>query len=184
MQRSTPHRSPNSGPATASEPQAEVPFWEAKPLDRMNADEWERLCDGCGRCCLLKVQDEETDEIYLTRLACKLLDVRSCRCTNYPERREHVPDCITLTVAKLDELVWLPETCAYRRLHEGRGLAWWHPLVSGTLETVHAAGISVRGRALPETEKRLMHVEDFLVDDWPEPEDARGRAAAAEAGSA
>jgi uncharacterized cysteine cluster protein YcgN (CxxCxxCC family) len=151
-------------------------------LAEMSADEWEQLCDGCGRCCMLKVQDEDTDEIYLTRLACKLLDVGTCRCTNYQDRQAHVPDCITLTLAKLDELVWLPDTCAYRRLHEGRGLAWWHPLVSGSSETVHAAGVSVRGRALPETDKRRMHVEDFLIDDWPAPDDEQPVAAAQDGG--
>ena len=133
----------------------------------MTQAEWEALCDGCGRCCLLKVEDEDTGEIYLTRLSCRLLDPVSCRCRDYGRRQSLVPDCISLTVDKLDQLQWLPETCAYRRLHEGRGLAWWHPLVSGDPDTVHAAGVSVRGRAVTETDKRLLSIEDFLVNDWP-----------------
>lgn len=146
--------------------QPEMPYWETKSLVEMSPVEWERLCDGCGRCCLLKVEDEDTGDVYLTRLSCRLLNTYTCQCTNYDQRHTHVPDCITLTVEKLDQLAWLPDSCAYRRVNDGRGLAWWHPLVSGSPETVHAAGISVRGRALRETPKRLLCVEDFLVNDW------------------
>ena len=142
------------------------PFWEAKPLSGMSQDEWESLCDGCGRCCLLKVEDEDTGDIYLTGLACRLLDLKTCRCRNYADRRRHVPDCITLTVPDIERLSWLPASCAYVRLAEGRGLAWWHPLVSGDPDTVHAAGISVRNKALRETPVRLARIEDYIVDGW------------------
>jgi len=142
------------------------PFWETKTLDEMSTAEWESLCDGCGRCCLLKVEDEDTGDIYLTGLACKLLDLDSCRCRSYEDRHRLVPDCISLTTAAVSRLTWLPDTCAYRRVAQGRGLAWWHPLVSGDPDTVHAAGISVRGKALRETPARLAAIEDFIVDGW------------------
>jgi uncharacterized cysteine cluster protein YcgN (CxxCxxCC family) len=123
----------------------EKPFWETKRLQDMSPDEWDALCDGCGQCCLVKIEDEDSGNIFLTRLACSLLDVGSCRCKDYANRFARMPDCLSIDIKAVRKLKWLPQSCAYRRLHEGRGLAWWHPLISGDPETVHQAGVSVRG---------------------------------------
>jgi uncharacterized cysteine cluster protein YcgN (CxxCxxCC family) len=146
--------------------QNERPFWQVKTLAEMSAAEWESLCDGCGRCCLNKLEDYDTGEIHWTYIACTLLDPSSCRCKDYEHRFAKVPDCIQLDVEKVETLAWLPPTCAYRLIHEGRGLYWWHPLVSGSEETVHEAGISVRGRTIPEDGIDPDDYEDYLVD-WP-----------------
>lgn len=137
-----------------------APFWQRKRLDELDTAEWEALCDGCGRCCLHKIEDDDTGELYATDVACRLLDGESCLCSNYPQRHEHVPDCLTLTPERIAEFGWLPVTCAYRRLAEGRGLAWWHPLVSGRAETVHEAGVSVRGQTVPE--QRITSTDDLV----------------------
>jgi uncharacterized cysteine cluster protein YcgN (CxxCxxCC family) len=142
----------------------EIPFWRAKSLTEMSDKEWESLCDGCGRCCLLKLEDADTGEIDYTDAACKLLDLESCKCSDYPNRKSHVSDCIKLTPKKVEAFDWMPQTCAYRLLAAGRDLYWWHPLVSGDLETVHAAGISVRGKCVPEAEAG--DPEDRIVT-WP-----------------
>lgn len=142
------------------------PFWRRKRLDQMTAREWESLCDGCGLCCLVRFEDEETDEIIPTRVHCKLFDPDLCRCADYANRHEHVPDCIKLTPGNIEALQWMPKSCAYRRLHEGRDLAWWHPLVSGDPESVHRAGVSVRGQTI--SEDALADPEDaldFAADD-------------------
>lgn len=122
------------------------PFWKTKPLEAMSAREWESLCDGCGKCCLSKLEDEDTGEIYWTSVGCRLLDTKSCRCSDYEHRAEKVPDCVRLTPQNVRTIDWLPTTCAYRLVAEGHDLYWWHPLVSGSAETVHEAGISMRGR--------------------------------------
>ena len=125
-------------------------FWE-RPIATLGRDEWEALCDGCGQCCLHKVEDEETGAVYPTNVACKLLDIGAARCSDYPNRKRLVPDCLRLTPRLAAELEWLPETCAYRLRAEGQPLPEWHYLVCGDREAVHAAGISVRGRAISET---------------------------------
>ena len=142
------------------------PFWQTKTLEEMSPQEWESLCDGCARCCLVKLEDEDTSEIHLTRLSCKLLHVRTCRCTNYENRFSLMPDCIEITVEKVRELKWLPQTCGYRVIAEGRELAWWHPLISGTRDTVHEAGISVSGFAMSEARVKEENYGRYIIDDF------------------
>ena len=127
-------------------------FWQHKPLAGLSAEEWEALCDGCGKCCLHKLEDEESGEVYFTNVACRLLDAATCRCADYDHRTAQVPDCLTLTPQLLHDPRWLPSTCAYRLLAEGRRLPWWHPLVSGNAQSVIRSGQSIAGRVVPETE--------------------------------
>ncbi len=134
-------------PVVSGAMDAPAPFWKTKTLEQMSHDEWESLCDGCGRCCLHKLRDDDTGALSFTNVACRLLDLHSCQCSDYAHRRRKVPDCVALTPAEVRAIDWLPPSCAYRRLAEGKDLAWWHPLVSGDPDTVHEAGISVRGRA-------------------------------------
>lgn len=122
------------------------PFWQTKALADMSREEWESLCDGCGKCCLAKMEDEDTGEIHWTSVACRLFDSAACTCKDYANRHAVVSDCVALTPENVGTIVWLPNTCAYRLLAEGRDLYWWHHLVSGSRDTVHAAGISIRGR--------------------------------------
>jgi len=143
------------------------PFWETKTLAEMTAAEWESLCDGCGKCCLVKLQDADTDEVSYTDVACKLLDCGTARCSDYPNRKAKVPDCVVLDAGVVDQLSWMPSTCAYRLVKEGKGLHWWHPLVSGDPDTVRAAGISAIGRVVSET---VIQDDSELLDhlvDWP-----------------
>jgi uncharacterized cysteine cluster protein YcgN (CxxCxxCC family) len=144
---------------------AEAPFWRTTPLTEMTTAQWESLCDGCGRCCLVKLEYEDTGEIDWTNIACRQLDPETCRCRNYALRKTLVEDCLSLTPAMVDRLSWLPATCAYRLVAEGHDLYWWHPLVSGSAETVHQAGISVRHKVIGEDEAGPP--EDHVVD-WLE----------------
>jgi uncharacterized cysteine cluster protein YcgN (CxxCxxCC family) len=141
-----------------------TPFWEGKTLAEFSEAEWESLCDGCAKCCLNKLEDEDTGELFFTNAACRLLDIRHCRCTDYPHRSERVPECLNLRKGFV-EFAWLPSTCAYRRLHEGIGLPAWHPLLTGRADSVHAAGESVRGYAVSEDgiEDLTDHVIEWLV---------------------
>lgn len=138
-------------------------FWREKSLETMTIDEWESLCDGCARCCMVKLEDEATQEIAYTAVVCDLLDIEQCRCTRYPSRNELVADCVELTAQRAASFKWLPVTCAYRTLAEGRELAWWHPLVSGDLNTVHEAGISVRNKVVPEGQVHKDDLESMIV---------------------
>lgn len=147
-----------------------APFWKSKSLAEMSRSEWESLCDGCGRCCLNKLEDEDTGKFLYTRAACKLLDLGTCRCTDYANRAARVPDCVTLTAENVGELGWLPATCAYRLLDEGRSLPWWHPLVSGRQETVAEAGIGMAGIAYSE---EGLSVDDLVDHLWRLPKAKR-----------
>ncbi len=139
------------------------PFWKTKQLSEMTTAEWEALCDGCGRCCMLKLEDEDTEQVYMTRIACKLLDIGKCSCKDYPNRHKKVPDCLQLTVGLVESLSWLPGTCAYRLIQEGQDLAWWHPLVSGDPHSVHEAGVSVRTWAMTETSARVDQLHRYII---------------------
>ena len=141
---------------------ATPPFWKEKRLDELEAEQWESLCDGCAKCCLYRLEDEDTREIHFTNVHCRLLDTRSGRCTDYPNRSRRVPDCVTITPAVLRDPYWLPATCAYRLLAEGRDLPAWHPLVSGDPLTVVAAGQRVCGRTICEDDAD--DLENHLVD--------------------
>ncbi len=140
-------------------------FWERKPLSQLNDQEWEALCDGCGKCCLNKLEDEDTGEVALTCVACRLLDDESCQCAQYPIRHQFVPECVVLTPKNIAEIAyWMPETCAYRLLFDGKPLYDWHSLNSGTAQTVHDAGISVQGWTVPEFEVPEDEWEDHIID--------------------
>lgn len=139
-----------------------LPFWKTKPLAEMSEAEWESLCDGCGKCCLAKLEDADTGEIHWTSIGCRLFDEKTCRCRDYDDRQAKVADCVRLTPENVGEIPWLPTTCAYRLLAEGRDLYWWHPLVSGSTETVHEAGVSIRGR-LTGLETDMEGEEDYLA---------------------
>lgn len=141
-------------------------FWEKYPFDKLSAEEWEALCDGCGKCCLNKLEDEDSGMVVFTRVACRLLDDETCRCSQYEIRRQFVPECIVLTPKTLPDVSYfMPYSCAYRRLHEGRGLADWHPLVSGDPESVHKAGISMQGQTVPEFEVPEEEWEHYLIEE-------------------
>ena len=134
-------------------------FWETIPMSKMTSEEWEALCDGCGKCCLNKIEEEDSGDVYLTRVACRLLDDQSCQCSQYETRKSIVPECIMLTPTTLDKhMYWMPQTCAYRLLHKNLPLPEWHPLKTGDPQSVHKAGVSVQGMTVSE-----LTVDD---DDW------------------
>jgi len=140
------------------------PFWRQKTLAQMTRAEWESLCDGCGKCCLNKIEVIESGEYLYTSVACRLLDQHACRCTDYANRTRRVKGCVALTPGNVGRLAWMPSTCAYRLLHEGKDLPRWHPLVSGDPESVHRAGMSVRGRVV--SEDKVEEIAYHIVD-WP-----------------
>ncbi|WNK19228.1 YcgN family cysteine cluster protein [Halomonas piscis] len=142
-------------------------FWERFSLEELNDAEWEALCDGCGQCCLLKLHDEDTQEVAVLNVACRLLDTHSCQCSDYPNRFDSVPDCIQLTPALVREFTWLPSTCGYRRVAEGRKLASWHPLLSNDAERVHRKGVSVRGYAISQDRVPEHRLEEHVIAVLP-----------------
>lgn len=145
----------------------DIPFWKRKTLEQMTKVEWESLCDGCARCCLNKIEDEDTGKLYFTDVACKLLDHDGCRCKDYRNRQKKVPDCVRLTPQEVRDIDWLPPTCAYDLIAKGKDLYWWHPLISGDPDTVHQAGVSVRGRVgASESDVPDAELEHWIVK-WP-----------------
>ncbi len=138
-------------------------FWKKYSLTELNPAEWEALCDGCGLCCLIKLEDEELQEIAYTKVACKLLDCQTAQCSNYSQRVQHVPDCIQLTPEKLANIQWLPASCAYRRLDQGKSLPSWHYLNSGTRSSIIQAKKSAAGRCISEVEVDEEQIEDYIV---------------------
>jgi len=137
-------------------------FWKTKSLDKMTSDEWEQLCDGCALCCMNKIEDEDSGEIFYTNAACMLLDISSCRCSDYSNRLQKVNDCLQLTVANVKSYDWLPDSCAYRRLANGQDLENWHPLISGRPESVHEAGISMLGQMVPDEDHEGFNIFQLL----------------------
>jgi len=141
-------------------------FWETKTLAQMSTEEWESLCDNCGKCCLNKLEDEDTGEIAFTSVACDLIDLETCRCTRYNERCTLVPECIDLKQHDFAEYNWLPSTCAYRLLTDGEALPSWHPLITGTRESVKEAGVSIGSYAIKESQ--VTDLEDHIIE-WLQP---------------
>ncbi|TAK60078.1 YcgN family cysteine cluster protein [Methylobacter sp.] len=140
-------------------------FWETKKLSEMTTEEWESLCDNCGKCCLHKLEDEDTGDIYFTSVVCNLIDLDTCRCTRYPERAQLVPECLDLKQHDFSEYNWLPATCAYRLLSDGEKLPAWHPLISKNPDSVHDAGVSISSYAMRESE--IDDLEDHIIE-WLE----------------
>jgi len=139
----------------------DMPFWE-QPLEALDRAQWEALCDGCGKCCLNKVEDEDSGRIYPTNVACRLLDLETARCSDYRRRRAYVPECVRLTLGKLDQFGWLPQSCAYILRAEGKSLPDWHYLISGSRDSIHEAGMSVKGRVISEVDAGQL--ENHIVE--------------------
>lgn len=146
----------------------DAPFWKTKTLAQMSEAEWESLCDNCGKCCVISLEDADTGELHLTDVSCKLFDSKRCQCGDYANRKQHVPDCVKLTPKNVPKLDWLPRTCAYRLVAEGKDLNWWHPLVSGDVNTVHVARVSVRGKTRGEGRLQIPGLMRRITK-WPEP---------------
>jgi len=139
---------------------ASKPYWKTKNMAEMSQEEWENLCDGCGKCCCIRLEDEETEDIYITDVVCKLFDPNTCQCTDYKNRSKKVPDCVTLTPRNVDKLHWMPRTCAYRLVAEGKDLPDHHHLISGNRNTIHEVGMSVQDAVVSELlvdEEELHH---------------------------
>ncbi len=140
------------------------PFWKTTPLDKMDRDQWESLCDGCGKCCLLKLEDEDTGDIAYTRIHCKLLDAGTCQCSDYVNRKSIVEDCVKLTPAGLEEINWMPKSCAYRLIRDGKDLPDWHHLICGDRERIHTEGHSIKGRTVSEETVFDEDQIDWIID--------------------
>ncbi|MGD9967173.1 MAG: YcgN family cysteine cluster protein [Hyphomonadaceae bacterium] len=143
-------------------------YWRRKTLTEMNEREWEALCDRCGKCCVISIEDTDSGELFLTDVSCKLFDAKSCGCSDYANRKHYVPDCVKLTPKNVAKLDWLPRTCAYRLVSEGKDLYWWHPLLSGDGNTVHVAKVSVRNKTRPEGRLKMPGLIKRITK-WPSP---------------
>lgn len=151
-----------------------TPFWKQKTLAEMSRAEWESLCDGCAKCCCVRLEDDDTGDIHITSAACKLLNRETARCSDYANRKKYVPDCVILTKDNVSDLHWMPRTCAYRLIAEGKDLFDWHPLVSGDPDSVHKAGMSVAGKTVSELGIADEDMVDYITI-WPgEPDHGRG----------
>ena len=140
-------------------------FWETKTLAQMTSQEWESLCDGCGQCCVMQLENEETNTLFFTDVACRLFDAETCRCSSYEDRQEHVPSCMVMDMTNIAECVeFAPPTCAYKLLFEGQELYPWHPLISGNNQSVHESGVSVRNKVISEEDLDLDKLEDRIID--------------------
>jgi len=142
----------------------EAEFWKKKRLEELSAEEWEALCDGCGKCCLFKLIEPEEEKVRFTNVTCRYMDLETCRCTDYDHRHENVPECLIVTPQLAREANWLPKTCAYRLVAHGEELPWWHPLRSGNAKSVILAGQSVFGKVVSEEDVDLDDLEDMVVD--------------------
>jgi len=140
-------------------------FWETIPFDQLNQKQWESICDGCAQCCAHKLQDEDTDEIFYTNIVCEYLDTNKCQCSVYADRHTYVPDCIKITAENAKELSWIPETCGYKLLANGKPLPDWHPLVTGSRNSTEQANMSIRDKVISEADIDMDDLEDYLVED-------------------
>lgn len=148
---------------TNSQPLLRERFWEHYSLAELSLAEWEALCDGCGLCCLVKLEDEDSGEVAYTKVACKMLNLKTAQCSDYPNRKQHVPDCLQLSPDTVAQLHWLPPSCAYKRLHLGQKLPRWHPLLTGSAKSVREARKSAAGRCISELDIDPECIEEYVV---------------------